>query len=110
MTKRGRARTNGLQRLEVLFRKMEILFFYNQSRRAGTKHSSAVGETVEALKDRYTISETTVKRTLAEWQGVGQKTAFTVSKPSNDILVLDGRKFRVTLALGIGPRPNYPRV
>jgi hypothetical protein len=111
MTKRGRPPTNGCQRREVFFRVIEVLYFYNQRRSAGAKHSCAVSETVQALKGKYRVSETCVKRILAEWQGVGQKTVFTVSKPTSDhIFVLDGKKCRTTLTLGIGPRPNYPRV
>jgi len=111
MTKRGRPPTNGLRKLEVFFREMEVLYVYNQFRKAGEKHSGAVFETVQSLKHRYAISETTVKRILAEWQGVDHEMAFIVSEPtSNQIFLLGGRKCRATLTLGIGPRPTYPRV
>jgi hypothetical protein len=56
MTKRGRPPTHGLQKLEVLFRKMEVSYVYNKFRKAGEKHSGAVSETVKTLKNRYKIS------------------------------------------------------
>jgi hypothetical protein len=111
MTKRGRPPANGCQKKEIFFRALEILDLYNQFRGAGQKHSCAVLETVEALRGKYKVSNGTVKRTLAKWQGRDHKTAFIVSKPiSNEIFLLDGRECRPTLALGIGPRPTYPRV
>lgn len=107
--KRGRPQSNGAQRPEVLFRAVEVLYIYNKIRKSGEKHSSAVFETVQALKGKYRVSETGVKRILAKWQGTGSRMAFTVSEPaSNEERLLDGRKVRCVLALGIGPRPDYP--
>lgn len=108
--KRGRPQSNGAQRPEALFRAMEALYIYHKIRKSGEKHSSAVFETAQALKGKYRVSETVVKRILAEWQGTGSRMAFTVSElAANEERLLDGRKARCVLALGIGPRPNYPR-
>ena len=47
-----------------------VMSFYDQARENGQKHSVAVAQTVEWIKQRnpkFPISETGVKRNLAAW-------------------------------------------
>ncbi len=53
-SKRGRPRKNGGQPGWMLVRGLEILFPYDQSRRAGEKHSVALREAVTAVKAEQT--------------------------------------------------------
>jgi hypothetical protein len=48
-----------------------VMSMYDEARENGQKHSTAVAQTVELMKQRYPemrISETEVKRILAEWR------------------------------------------
>jgi hypothetical protein len=110
LKKRGRPAKGGAQGAEAFFRALEVLSVYHEARKAGEKHSTAVFETVRRLKAKYTISETTVKRILAELQPAGANVVFTAGKPtSNSEIILEGRRMRAVMTLGIGSRPKYRR-
>lgn len=71
MGKPGRPRKNGAKDSWTLLRAAKVSHFYNQARRAGLKHSSAVTETVELIRQsnpEKSISATEVRRVLAEIQ------------------------------------------
>jgi len=110
---------------------------YHEARKNGQKHSVAVAQTVESIKQRYPmvqISETEVKRILAAWSPRGSHTVLrfecvtlTRQELANRIegqlaamSQKNGSKLpapsEVILPISIttyrmilGPRPNYPR-
>jgi len=86
MAKVGRPKNNGLDRLLLL---IWVSYFYNESRRAGTKHSSAITETVAKVRAMFPpmlgerpiqISEAGVRAILALHQSRTEEEAFTVTK------------------------------
>ncbi len=115
MTKRGRPKKNGLQPGWMLLRRMEALYAYGQARMAGEKHSAAVREAVKAVREKHPsmrISETEVRRILADWQPKNVPTVIVVGKPDRpdeERTLPDGQKAKTVLSLGFGSRPNYPR-
>ncbi len=115
-TKRGRPPKNGMQPAWMLERGMEALYAYDEARRGGQKHSAAVRSAVEAIRAKYPrmpISETEVKRVLAQWRPQGGRIGILVTEPAppDDIFILpNGQRARRGLTFGYGPRPNYPRI
>ena len=113
---RGRPPKKGLQPSWMLLRRMELLFAYDQARKAGEKHAAAVASAVLAFRTKYPLipaSGSEVRRVLADWRPRNQATGVIVTKPEppNDIITLpDGRKARRGLTFGFGPRPRYPRI
>lgn len=121
MTKRGRPPKKGAQPGWMLHRIGLALDAYNDARNRGEKHSAAVREAVANVKSRISgmpISETVVKRILAEYQPEGIPVSLRVSRPTEPeaqrtvdeykALGLPGTPSMV-LTLGFGPRPKYPR-
>jgi hypothetical protein len=122
MAKRGRPRKDGLQPAWMFYRRLFMISSYNDARARGVKHSSAVTEAVEAVKEKLPdmpISVTEVRRILAAEQPKGGEIALKVTKVSDDSQPLPQqvcemmgihrgpRKNR--LVFGYGPRPSYPR-
>ena len=112
MAKRGRPK-NGAQPGWMLLRQMLVLYEYNHARAAGGKRQAAIEATVDAIRKarpKMPISETGVRRILADRQpnGVTASLVVTMPEPPKD-WVLDGRPVRSFLAFGFGPRPEYPR-
>jgi hypothetical protein len=71
MAKRGRPNKNGVKPGWALLRSFLVLHAYDQARARGDKHSHAIAEAVSAVRSRVPempISETEVKRVLAEFQ------------------------------------------
>jgi len=85
MKQRGRPLQNGVQPNWMAFRTLSILEAYQQSRKTGTKHSSAVREAAETVHNalQVNVSETEVKRIIAEWQPACGEYALTVTKMSD---------------------------
>jgi hypothetical protein len=94
---------------------MLVIFTYGEFRQAGGKHSAAVGEAAEAVRRQYPgmpISESTVRRILAEFQPKGETASFLVSKPApgeETLIGPEGKKYRKLFSGGFGPRPVYRR-
>jgi hypothetical protein len=139
MAKRGRPKKDGLKPGWTLFRNFLVLHAYNQARARGNKHSSAITDAVSAVRPRepgMPISETEVKRVLAEFQSKGSERSWIISPgivqgPELDtwfdnlewIAKKSPLKLGVphlpdyrskprqlkTLSIHIGPRPRYPR-
>ena len=78
----GRPPQNGIKPISILFRNLRVIGFYNQARSSGLKHSSAVTETVELMESvaKIAISETSVRRILAEYQPKGSHMAFRLMR------------------------------
>ncbi len=77
----GRPRRNGRKKPKHFLRALMIIDAYSKARAEGTKHSVAVRETVEAIKKLapgMPISETEVKRVVAELSPRGGPIALTV--------------------------------
>ena len=139
VAKRGRPKKDGLKPGWMLFRSFLALHAYDQARARGNKHSSAITEAISAVRSRepeMPISETEVKRVLAEFQSKDSKgssiiSAGIVQGPELDTWFDDlkwiteesplklgvphipdyrskPRQIR-TLSIQIGPRPHYPR-
>jgi hypothetical protein len=76
--KLGRPRkTDGGISTNDLVRAGTVMGLYDQARQNGQKHSAAVAQSVELIKQHHPmmrISETVVKRILAEWRPRGSHT------------------------------------
>ena len=102
----------------MIVRKIIVLNAYDQAKRGGEKHSSAVTEAVAAVKKFHPgmkVSETEVKRILAEHRAkeapmVELVTEKTLSPEECKLSGLpEGKTFSRSLVLGYGPRPKYKR-
>jgi hypothetical protein len=115
MEKRGRPRKNGLQPISVLNRVTLVTYAYDQARGAGEKHMAAITEAVEFIRKNHPsmkVSETEVKRILANYRSKRRPVGLLVTKPdpADCMLTLpNGRVVRVLYSAAIGPRPIYPR-
>jgi hypothetical protein len=122
MAKRGRPRKDGRQPFMVFIRMISVIDAYNKARKSGEKHSSAVTEAVAAVRAQWPempISETVVKRILAEYYPKGSPMAFRVTEISEplplsaDLSELAGlppdTRIKRSFVVGFGPRLNYPR-
>src|SRR5438445_400122 len=132
MPKRGRPRKSVAQPRSTITRAQLVLCEYNQARRAGEKHSSAVASVVAALLNSESrVSETEVKRILKIYQPAGASESFDISEmseaeveqelePYRSIKLRDIGSFKPPVvnlnqmksgfALTVGPRPQYPRI
>ena len=122
MGKRGRPRKNGQQPIWMFLRVALVLHGYNAARSSRLKHSSAVREAVAFVQESFSgmpISETEVKRVLAEFQPQGVPDSLRITKSSEqtsppqvteEMGVPQGSKMRTVLTFGYGPRPKYPRI
>ena len=98
MAQRGRPKLNDVTKLQ---RDLTVVLSYNESRRAGEKHASAVASTASEVRKQcpgMKVSETEVKRILARLQPKGYPQVFTVTKLRNGF------------GLGFGPRPEHTRI
>ena len=135
--RRGRPQKDGVTEPWRFGRALEIVYAYRKARDAGEKHSAAVREAVafvRQLDPEMRISETEVRRVVAEFLSQASQVALTA-----DYLILEGeeaarrRRFfaemlefagdKITTELtdqnlrkplksftfGFGKRPNYPR-
>jgi hypothetical protein len=71
MKKQGRPPKNGVVGPERFLRTLKVIEAYSKAREEGHKHSAAVKEVVKFLRQLYpkeSISETEVKRVLAEFR------------------------------------------
>jgi hypothetical protein len=122
MKKVGRPTTNGQRPPWMLERVAAILYAYNRFRKAGEKHSVAVSEAANYIREEapwMPISETGVKRTIAEWQPNWMTKCMVVTKPDPAHRILqvpirkDGKVVleprRIVYTVSYGSRPVYPR-
>jgi hypothetical protein len=138
--KLGRPRKKeGVNSFEVFARAGVVMSLYDEAREDHQKHSAAIAQTVELIKQRYPtrrISETGVKRILAAWRPRGSQTIFLfkcspvsqselakrngiqdqlASSSHKEELKLPGTSDIVlpasvtTYRILVGKRPNYPR-
>ncbi len=125
MAERGRPRTHGLQSTSILDREIMVVWYYNQSRRAGLKHWAAIQDAIAAVKTRHPkmrIGEILVKKILAKWQPRRSQTAWLVSKVPDEQLngpemeraravfamLRPGAQITGAYRVGIGPQPQHP--
>jgi hypothetical protein len=136
MKKMGRPRKNGIVGPKHLARALMIVKAYSKARCDGSKHSAAVRETVDAIKQLapgIRISQTGVKRVVAEFSPRGSQIALTVEssilegqeaamrryrahimesagiKGFPDMTDPDLQKPLKTFIFGFGKKPHYPR-
>jgi hypothetical protein len=84
-----------------MHRDLTVVWSYNESRRAGEKHVTAVGHAVAEVRKQFPgikISETEVKRVLATYQPKGYAVTFIATKTPTGF------------SLGFGARPEYTRI
>jgi hypothetical protein len=115
MAKRGRPRKNGVKPVWMFGRTLRVIDNYNQSRRLGVKHSSAVTKVALTLA----ISESEVRQTLAAFQPKRDSVTFIVRKSPEEKLIPpefckelgipEGSKKKNGFIFGFGPRPQYRR-
>jgi hypothetical protein len=115
MERLGRPRKNGEQPMWMLVRATLAVYGYDQARKAGEKHMAAITSAVRlirATRPRMKVSETEVKRILADWRSSRSPVGLVVTKPdpADCMLTLpDGRVVKRLLDAAFGPRPVYPR-
>jgi hypothetical protein len=137
MKKIGRPPKNGVVEPERFLRALMVTFAYSNARAGGQKHSAAVREAVEfvrRLDPEMSISETEVKRVLAEFLPHDNKVALAVdysilegeeaarrrsffarmrefaeNKSSTELTDQNLRKPLRSFRFGFGERPNYQR-
>jgi hypothetical protein len=134
--KRGRPSTGGVKAPRQFKRALMVIYGYTKAREQGAKHAAAVQEAVDFVRQldpQLSVSQTEVKRNLAEFLPQGGQVALTV-----DYSILEGkeaarRRFYVQMAefagtkstaeltdqnlrkplrsfkFGFGKRPQYPR-
>ena len=113
--KSGRPKQNGYKPMWMLVRTTLAMGAYHRARKAGTKHSVAIGEAVEFVQNLgrwMRISETEVRRELANWQSKRGEQVLSVCEPdpANSTLVLPGgRVAKILWTATWGPRPVYLR-
>jgi hypothetical protein len=141
MATRGRPCKHGKKPGWMLYRGLRVLQAYDAAR-ISMKHSAAVTAATDSIRKAFPempISETTVRRILAEFRGKDAHTVIKVSKtPDEEIRRTrevsrkfedaanspeyseDGKEILRTVAaslattkvgirMGVGPRPEYPR-
>jgi hypothetical protein len=115
MERRGRPRKNGEQPMWMLERATLAVYGYDQARKAAEKHMAAITCAVKLIRATHSwmkVSETEVKRILADWRSSRRPVGLLVSRPdpADCRLVLpDGQVVRRLLTASFGPRPHYPR-
>ncbi len=98
--KRGRPAKNGVKEPRTLSRSLAVLYWYDQARAKREKYSVAIRETVACVRQLHPgmpISETEVKRILAEFRPRGARAILT-----SEYSVVQGeeaRKIRSKLAV-----------
>ena len=113
MEKRGRPRKNGEQPIWMLDRVTLVVYAYDQAREAGEKHMAAITEAVEFIRENrpwMKVSQTEVKRILANWRSKRRPVGLLVTKPDPadcKLTLPDGRIVRRVLGAAFGPRPIY---
>jgi hypothetical protein len=123
--KRGRPESNGVKPGKILNRVVWVLCKCDEFRKTGMKRSSAITETVEFMRKEQpdlAVSETEVRRILAEFQPKGASEVLLVtSKPQEEvnrefallpreIQDLLGNKPQINvMPIGFGPQPQYKR-
>ena len=111
MKPRGRPRTNGVMQAWVLHRAMVGLSAYDKARSHGEKYEQALRAAIEEVRQTFPemrMSETEMKRILAEFRTKALALTFLVTESENTVTI-EGRKCRKACQLSIGPQPNYPR-
>jgi hypothetical protein len=81
MNKKGRPPKNGVEEPEHFFRALMVIHAYSKARAEDQKHSAAVREAVNFVRQqdpRMHISETAVKRILAEFRSQDSQIALKV--------------------------------
>jgi|HubBroStandDraft_2_1064218.scaffolds.fasta_scaffold30328_2 hypothetical protein len=111
MKPRGRPRKDGAKAAWVLYRAMVGLRGYDKARSSGEKYQEALKGAVAEVRHQFPgmpISETEIKRILAEFRSKELELTFLVTE-SEDTTTLDGRKCGKAWQISIGPLPNHPR-
>ncbi len=138
MAKRGRPKKNGMKPGWVLIRSFMVLHAYCRARDGGEKHSAAIAAAASAVRSRVPgmrVSETEVKRVLAEFQSKDSEHSWIITDgvPERELdLLLENLKWVAEkfpgkldvstlsddvfkpkrlriLTIQVGPRPRYPR-
>jgi hypothetical protein len=108
---RGRPRKNGARPGWVLHRAAIALYGYDKARSAGEKYAEALKAAVAEVRREFpqvSISETEIKRVLAEFRVKELELTLLITESENTVTP-SGRKCKKAWQLSIGPQPNYPR-
>ncbi len=120
--KQGRPPKNGARSGWMLLRSMWAIFGYHAARAAGEKHEAALTEAVKFVKmlcPDMPISETEVKRALAEYQPEASTHGYTIEELSDSELHAKRELYRSLgvpanfsggWTFGIRPKPTCARV
>jgi hypothetical protein len=84
---------------------------YDKARSRGEKYEQALKAAVEEVRQIFPempMSETEVKRVLAEFRTKELELTFLVSESDNTV-TLEGRKCQKAWEIRIGPQPEFPR-
>jgi hypothetical protein len=135
--KRGRPRKHGVKNPSALARALMVIYAYDEARKDGLKHSAAIREAVafvKRLRPEMSVSETEVRRILAELRPsdgqvalrssceivegkeaarlrklLAQIRAFTGSKSATVLSSQDPERPLRKFYIGYMKRPIYPR-
>jgi len=115
MGKRGRPTKSGRFPVWMLIRVTYVLYAYKRARDAGLKHFAATLEAVKFVRQQepsMPISETEVKRILAEWRSNRRKSVLSVVIPgpdTNTYPLPGGRTAKLLFTAYKEPRQVYLR-
>jgi len=111
----GRPKKNGQKPMLMLERATLVVYAYSRAREAGEKHSVAISEGVKYIQDTapaMPISETEVKRIVAEWRSKRRPMCLVVTRPDpahNSVALPNGQKARILYTASVQLHPIYPR-
>ena len=111
----GRPKKNGQKPMWMLGRATLVVYAYGRARDAGNKHSVAISEAVKYIRvtaPTMPISETEVKRVVAEWRSKRRPMCLVVTRPDpehNTVTLPNGRKARILYTASVQLHPIYPR-
>jgi hypothetical protein len=111
MPPRGRPKKNGVKDPGHLLRLGIAICAYDKARLAGEKYSVALQAAVEAVRLQIpgtSMSETEMKRILAEFRPHSMETTLVFEESDNRVSI-NGVKHQRAWALRIGETPDYPR-
>jgi hypothetical protein len=91
-----------------------VLYAYDQSRKLGEKHVTAIAAAVQYLRKQapeIPVSETEVKRILATWRGskASRMTEVVKHEDGQEFVMPDGSRFRLRYTIRVAPHQDYPR-
>jgi len=113
MGPRGRPKKYGATEGWTLLRSLLAVRAFDEARDSGEKYSEAVKMAVAWVREKFPdmhISETEVKRALADFRSKGRaESVFAVDAGFGENIALNGSHWNKAFTLRLGPCPKYRR-